>query len=56
MLLDWHHGISVNGISNQVDVQVGDYGNVTGIVESDSTLIVHDSNWAWQRRGTRGSS
>jgi len=36
---DWYHGISINGISNQVNVQVGDYGNVTGFVESDSTLI-----------------
>ena len=35
---DWYHGISINGISNQVNVQVGDYGNVTGIVVSDSIL------------------
>jgi len=34
----WHHSINLIGISNLLQIEVGDYGNVTGLVVNDSVL------------------
>ncbi|MDA8818248.1 hypothetical protein N9N11_00565 [Candidatus Poseidoniales archaeon] len=34
----WQHSINLIGTSNQLQIEVGDYGNVTGLVVSDSIL------------------
>ena len=41
----WHHSVkfgdSQNGTNDQLNVQFGDYGNVTGTVVNDTTIIVN---------------
>ena len=40
----WHHSVkfgdSQNGTNDQLDVQFGDYGNVTGTIVNDTTITV----------------